>query len=404
MDSKLIGSILLIVGSCIGAAILGLPIATAKIGFIGTFFLLIGCWFVMTAGAFLILEVNLWCPLNSNLITMAKSTIGPAGRLLAWVTYLLLLYSLLSAYISTGTDVMHNLLLHSGLELPISVLSILFTIVFGSIVYLGIRSIDYVNRGLMFVKFGALFLLIILLTPYVSSAHLAAGHLPSMLSISALTVTMSSFGFATIIPSLRIYFNGDVKKLKKAIMIGSMIPLLCYIAWVAVIMGAIPRDGEHGLIAVLHSGQSTSSLVNIINSTIQSNVVEVFTKLFTTVCVLTSFLGVALCLADFLSDGMKIEKTGAGSLVIHAATFLPPLIIVLFFPNVFIKALEYAGIYCIVLLILLPAWMAWNGRYRKRLVSEYTVYGGKPLLIGMIGFSVVTLGYSVISIFWNVVS
>src|SRR3990167_3066784 len=142
-DFKLLGSILLIVGTSIGAGMLALPIATAQLGFVGSLILLFSCWFVMTAGAFLILEVNLWLPQNSNLVSMAKATIGPLGQIISWITYLLLLYSLLCAYIAGGSDLFHNLFVASQIPIPTWGASLLFTLLFGFIVYLGIRSVDY---------------------------------------------------------------------------------------------------------------------------------------------------------------------------------------------------------------------------------------------------------------------
>ena len=98
MDLKLLGSILLIMGTSIGAGILALPISEASLGFFGASALLLLAWCVMTLGAFLILEVNLWLDDRSHLISMAKKTLGPLGELAAWGSYLFLLYSLLSAY------------------------------------------------------------------------------------------------------------------------------------------------------------------------------------------------------------------------------------------------------------------------------------------------------------------
>lgn len=239
MDFKLLGSVLLIVGTSIGAGMLALPIATAQLGFIGSLVMLFGCWFIMTAGAFLILEVNLWMPLNSNVITMARQTIGPVGQIISWVTFLLLLYSLLCAYIAGGSDLFHNLLITQGIDISESLAAIIFTVIFGSVVYLGIRSIDYVNRGLMLVKFSAYFILVFLLMPVISTDKLTTGSMTHLTSIGALTITIASFGYASIVPSLRIYFAGDIRKLKQAILIGSLIPLVCYILWDAVIMGAI---------------------------------------------------------------------------------------------------------------------------------------------------------------------
>lgn len=381
MDSKLIGGILLIVGTCIGAGMLGLPIAAAQLGFIGSLILLFICWFVMTASALLVLEVNLWLPTNNNLITMAGATLGPIGQIIAWLSYLLLLYSLLCAYIAGGSDLFHNLLISNHLDVPQWISSVIFTVIFGSVVYLGIRSVDYVNRGLMLVKFSAYLILTFLLVSYVSLDKLLAGDLVQLTSASALTVTITSFGYATIIPSLRVYFAGDVKKLKKAIFIGSTIPLICYILWDAVIMGVIPLTGEQSLYAILHSTNSTSELVNTLNQTVGKTSVSFFVKLFTSICVLTSFLGVALCLTDFFADGLQLEKKGKNNFIIHGLTFIPSLIIAIYFPNIFITALSYAGIYTLILLVLLPVCMAFSGRHRKRMFQGFTVKGGKPLLL-----------------------
>ena len=98
MNIKMIGGMLLIVGTSIGAGMLALPVATAELGFLGSVIVLVACWLVMTASAFLILEVSLWLPQGTNLISMAGATIGPIGQLIAWLTYILLLYSLLCLY------------------------------------------------------------------------------------------------------------------------------------------------------------------------------------------------------------------------------------------------------------------------------------------------------------------
>src|SRR3990167_1083895 len=400
MDFKLIGCILLIVGTSIGAGMLALPIATASVGFVGSVVLLLGVWVVMTAGALLILEVNLWLPQNSNLISMAKVTIGPLGQMIAWLSYLLLLYSLLCAYIAGGSDLFHHLLSVAGIKIPAGITTTIFTILFGAIVYLGIRTVDYVNRGLMVVKFGAYLLLVVLLLPLINSTKLMLGDAYHITSVTAITVTITSFGYAAIVPSLRIYFAGDIRKLKTAIFVGSFIPLICYILWDMVIMGVIPLNGHHGLIAILQSKNSTSELVNVLNATAPYSSISFFVKLFTSICVLTSFLGVALCLTDFLLDGLQLEKQGMNNIFIHFITLFPPLMIILFFPGVFIKALQYAGIYCIVLLVLLPAWMAWNGRYHRHLAKAgYRVWGGRSLLILLMFFSVIMLLRSVLEVF-----
>ena len=211
MDTKIAGGILLIVGTSIGGGMLALPIATAGSGFISSTLLLLTCWVIMTFSAFLILEVNLWLPPRTNMISMARVTLGRAGEVTAWVSYVLLMYALLCAYISGGSSVFYDLLSVFGLHSPAWVNSILFVLVFGYVVYRGIKPVDYVNRALMMLKLGALIMLILFTLPYLDVTKLEGGD-PRLL-VSTVTVMLTSFGYATIIPSLRSYFDDNVKKL-----------------------------------------------------------------------------------------------------------------------------------------------------------------------------------------------
>jgi len=394
---RLLGGILLIVGTAVGGGLLALPIATAQIGFFYSTLLLFGCWFVMTASAFLILEVNLWLPRNNNLVSMAKATLGLPGQVVTWITNLLLFYSLLAAYIAGGTDFLRNLLTNADIHIASPVASILFTIILGSVVYWGIRTIDYVNRGLMIVKFTSYFLLVILILPHISATNLSGGELPYI--TGSITVALTSFGFATIVPSLRVYFHDDKSKLRLAIMIGSLIPLICYILWNLVIMGMISRNGDNGLIAILHSGRSTSEFVEQLHVLLQNNTITYIARLFTSICLATSFLGVSLGLSDFIADGFGVERHGWKNLFVIVVTFLPPLVIALYYPGAFVKALSYAGIYVAILMVLMPALMVWQGRYRKKIANGYQVMGGKVLLIALIVASIIVVGQSVVSMF-----
>lgn len=394
MNSKLLGGILLVVGTTIGAGMLALPVATAQLGFWGSLVLLIGCWGVMTACAFLFLEVNLWLPANTNLVSMAGATLGKSGQAIAWVFYLLLLYSIISAYIAGGGDLFHYLLSTRGIDIPLGIASILFTILLGSVVYFGIRSVDYVNRGLMFGKMGAYLILVVLILPFILPANLSTGEFKHIISPGSITVTAVAFGSLMIIPSLRNYFGEDIKSLRQAIFIGMFIPLICYIAWNLVIMGVIPFEGARGLNQILHSPSSNSDLVVALTSLLQKDSVTILAKFFTSICMATSFLSVSLSLSDFLSDGLRVQKQGLGNVVVFGATFLPPIIIVLFYPNAFMTGLSYAGISVFVLMLLLPPLMVWFGRYHRNLAQEsYKVVGGKFMLGILVVFAMLMIAF-----------
>ncbi len=384
INSKLIGGILLIVGTSIGGGMLALPVSTAEVGFTNSIFFLFFCWLVMTAGALLVLEVNLRLPAGSNMISMAKSTLGMPGQIIAWITYLFLLYTLLSAYISGGSDVFNNLLHKVGINLPTSVTSILFTILFSLIVYKGIRSVDYVNRGLMFGKLGVYALLIVIISPHASSEGLTGGSARAF--TGTLMILVTSFGYASIIPSLRDYFGDDIRSLRRVILLGSLIPLACYIIWDAVIMGVVSREGDNGLIALMSSEHATSGLTEALSQSVQSQWISGFFGFFTSICMLTAFLGVSLGLFDFLADGLKLKKSGSQGKYILALTFLPPLAVVLLNPGIYLHALSYAGVCCVILLLLLPAIMAWKGRKTCVMSTKGHLVPGGNSSLALIGF------------------
>jgi tyrosine-specific transport protein len=111
----------------------------------------------------------------------------------------------------------------------------------------------------------------------------------------------------------------------------------------------------------------------------------------------TSFLSIGLCLSDFLSDGLSIKKAGLGNLFIFSATFLPPTVIVLFFPNAFLSGLEWAGLSCFILMIFFPPLMVWSGRYVKSIAgnSTYKIPGGKGLLGFLLVFGAMMIVISI---------
>lgn len=361
--SKIIGGLLLIIGTSIGGGMLALPIANASHGLIPSIFYLILCWAIMLTGALYILEANLNLPIGKDMVSMAAATLGPWGLLVAWVAYLALLYSLLSAYLAGGTEITLSFFKMFQLNIPSFVATLIFTFTFGSTVYKGIRRVDLVNRGLMFAKLAIYFILVLWIAPKSNIANFNEGTYKPY--FNDFMVMITAFGFAIIIPNLRVYFNDDTKTLKKIIIWGSLIPLFCYILWDATIMGAIPINGADGLLKLFDNPLPTTSLASLLSSRLNNSLIINLFNSFTSICMLTAFLGVALCLTHFLADGLKLKPSGAESNMLFVITFLPPMLIVLFFPNIYIAALNKAGMFCTILLLILPAMMVLKIRYHK---------------------------------------
>lgn len=393
--SKLLGGILLVSGTTIGAGMLALPVSTGMAGFFPSILLFFLYWIYMTYTALLMLEVNLWVGEGTNLISMVKLTLGKWGQAVSWLLYLFLLYSLTTAYIAgSGPIVIDVIQALTGVLLPEWSGAIPLLLIFGYFVYKGTRSVDHVNRLLMLGLVVAYALMVIFLTPHVNSTLLM--HIDWKYIWMGISVVATSFGFHIIIPSLVTYLDRDVVKLKKVIFIGSLIPLIVYISWVFLALGIIPIEGEHGILQGYIKG---SNGAHLLTAFLGHSAIAMVARFFSFFAIVTSFLGVSLSLSDFLADGLKIQKTRLGRSALYCLTFIPPLLITLTDPRAFLSALEYAGAFGVVTLLgLFPALMAWSGRYHKRISVEapFRMPGGKPALLLVIVVSLTVIVMEII--------
>ncbi len=388
--SRLWGAILLVSGTTIGAGMLVLPVITGPAGFFLSLLLMTLLFLFMMMTAFYLLEVNLKVKGESNIISMVHKTLGKPGEVVAWISYLLLLYALTAAYLVGCSQILTDFLqplvpahiLKWGAPLSIFV-------VFGSFLYFGIAAVDMLNRILMMGLFASYALLFSMGVSYIDVSLLTHSSISCL--ASAISVVVTSFGYHIIIPSLSIYLEHDSRMLKKAIVIGSLIPFLIYVAWQFLALGVIPVQGECSLTHAQELGlQATFYLKQIIGNPL----ITTAARGFAFFAIVTSLLGVSLSLSDFLSDGFKIKKNQIGRFFIILLTFIPPLFFALFYPQGFILALKYAGIFVVILLAILPTLMAWRERYGKERgfrKSEYKVWGGKGVLLSMIVLSFILL-------------
>ncbi len=361
---KQLGALYIILGTCIAAGLLGLPIITANNHYMISIMMIVSAWCLMTLGAWCLMKVTLWSPKNSNFISMSEATLGKLGKYVTWIIYLFLLYSLICAYLAATGDVIQALLNAIHISVTRSWATVLSTISIGAIIYHGIRSVDLCNRVLMSVKLIICIAIIVLVAPH--------AHLQPLVKEgdfvwrgSAWLVIICAFGYATIIPSIRDYLDNDEKKLQRIVLIGSIIPLVLYLTWIAVIQGTISRYGEHGLVSMNNSANTNSLLMRQLIAMSHYSLLDSMSVVFISICSITGLLGASLCMTDFLADGLGQKKEGMKKLLIVCLTLLPSTVIVTIKPSLFIQALAYADMCCIYILILLPVAMYVRGRILK---------------------------------------
>lgn len=379
--NKTIGCILIATGAAIGGGTIALPIVVAGMGFPVAAALLIAIATLSCAAGLLTLEVNLAFKAPHNTFaTMAEASLGKAGKGIIYVLWVIFLYAMISAYISGGASLVHaGAQLLFGDSFPQLINTTVYTIVLGGVVAYGARAVDLLNRGLFTIKTGLILVLFIAFLPQVNVAQLMSEH-HWIYAGAGIPVIMCAFGSHIVIPSITEYMGHDIKKLRLIILCSNVIPLAVYLVWIACLLGTIPYGGENSLISIAGSSTKVETLMFVISANMKSHVMVVVINLFSHVVIVTSFLGCSLSMFDFIRDRKNHEMTPS-RVRTAMLTFAPPLVIGLIYPDALVQLLGYASILVAIMLIILPAVMAWRMRKRMSMVSPYRMAGGSSMIL-----------------------
>ncbi|XP_062082474.1 uncharacterized protein LOC133788863 isoform X4 [Humulus lupulus] len=194
----------------------------------------------------------------------------------------------------------------------------------------------------------------------------------------SIPIIVLSFVYQNVVPVLCTDLEGNLSKIRTAIILGTTIPLVLFLVWNAVILGTITNldIGADKMIDPLQQLQSSNGAVGPI--------VEAFSLL----AIATSYIGFVLGLSDFLADLLKLPAD-QGRPVPYLLTLLPPLTLSLLDPDIFFKALDFAGTYGVLVLFgIVPAAMSWSDRYSASspsMLLPQLVPGGKITLSIILG-------------------
>lgn len=385
--NKTVGSTLLVAGTMIGAGMLAMPLTSAGIGFGFTLVLLLGLWALLTFSALLFVELYQTAESDAGIGTLAEQYFGKVGRVISTAILIIFLYALIAAYVSGGGSLLMGLLPTIGdADTTNKIAVLLFTVIFGSFIVIGTHSVDKINRLLFFVMLAAFLFVLGVMLPEIKFNNLMAMPIDNALIISASPVFFTAFGFHGSIPSLNKYLNGNVKALRVSILVGSAITLCAYILWQLSTHGLLTQNE---FLQILKEAATLNGLVKATLAITGSNVIASAVKLFSTLALVTSFLGVALGLLECIEDLLKRSfNFTTGRISLGLMTFIPPVAFALFYPEGFILALGYAGQMFAFYAVVLPVSLIWKAR-KVHPNLPYRVWGGNLTLLIVLVLGVV---------------
>ena len=386
---RVVSGTFLIAGTMIGAGMLGIPLVTGVSGFVPGIIVTSIVWFFMYCTGLLFLEVTLWMPDGSNVLSIAGRFFGKGGRLLSGGMFIFLYYCLMIAYFAAGGPLLAEAVSVLGWAVSGWQMFALFGLVFGTVVAIGPRSIDRVNIVMSIAMIAAWFTLIGSGGSEVEMPRLSYTKWPAM--VMAMPVLFSAFGFHNVIPSLCTYLKRDKRALRTAVFWGSFLPLIVYIVWQWLIIGAIPQEE---IAKTLAEGTPITAAFSSVTGE------EGFPRIgrfFAFFAIVTSILGVAFSMVDFLGDGFNVERRkGWRRIVLTLLTFIPPFVLATLNPGIFTTALGIAGGFGEAFLNgLLPIGLLWVGKYTWKLKADLAWLENKGVLSFLIAYSLFVVGLEI---------
>ncbi|MEZ9462486.1 amino acid permease [Vibrio splendidus] len=375
---KLFGSSLILSGTALGAGMLAIPMVLAQFGFMISSILMLLIFIGTTYSALLLAEACTKTKDNSGMSSVAYLTLGSKGKHFINALFYLLLVCMLIAYILGVGDIIHKLLLDVGVDVSTSVAYTIFSLLMGVIVVAGKSYIDKLNRGLFIMMVVMLLIVIASLFSNIRLDYLTqTSKYTANDVVQYSAVIFTSFASMVVIPSLVIYNReATQKQIRNMILLGSVIPLICYLTWLFAIIGNLGTDA----ISQFHN---ISELISAFSG--QSAWLKVVIALFSALALVTSFLGVSMALYDQNKDAVTNNKALA-----YALTFILPLALAELFASQFVSMLDYAGMVLVFLVIWGPLAMVVKVRRpdfpHLQTEGSYTAAGGDTALMATFGF------------------
>jgi tyrosine-specific transport protein len=406
---SVLGSTALIAGTTVGAGILALPAVTLPSGILPSTFGLIAVWLYALISGLLIAEVTLNTMrqegrLGISLLGVVEKTLGKVGARVASSAYLFMHYALLVAYITQGGEILGNAIATFwGMQnlLPTWVGTTAFTLIFGGVMYVG--------REKFVEKLNSVFVAIVIVS-FLGLLLLAGGQVKSSQFLtqnwsalgSAVSVMCVAMFYQNIVPVVVTQLEGDVSKIRRSIFIGSLIPLIMFLAWNAVILASVSQD-------VLHStstGKTFFDPLEILRTGGAGEWLGVLVSVFSEFAIVTSFIGFVYGLLDLFKDIFVIAPGKVFTrLPLYSLVLFPPMTFGTLNPTIFFTALDYTGTFSIsVLGGIIPALMTWKQRQEQKnsnSIHQSLVPGGKLTLIAMIAVALFLIGGQIMSVYTN---
>lgn len=370
----------IVVGNMLGAGILALPINLCATGVVPAVGATILMWIMMTYTALIYSrQKSLTYNEHADLPTFFGQELGSKVKWVTTVANMIILYGVLVAYLTGVSTIIMSL----QDTLPSSAVMIAYFILVTGITAFGMKLMEKCNAFMVVLMWITFAVLLGYVMPEIDVSRFQASdwkYVPA-----GLPVLLMAFHFHNIIPTLCRSLGHDRKKINTAIIGGTTIGLVMNLVWIVAVLGALPltSSGDINLMTAFVKNQpATVPLEKLL----QSSTFTYIGLVFALVALSTSFMANGTALMSFMRDLCKTNFNKDSKALIWCISFLPPLVVGLIYPDIFLIAINVVGgVGENIIFGILPGFIVWKyapkGSLKKYVGMGLIIFFGLTLLI-----------------------
>jgi len=305
----------ILVGTLVGAGVLGLPYAASKVGLIPAIGILFGAMLLMLFTAFIVLKVSAEMG-GAQMSTIAHRALGKSGGWIMYISIMITGFGAFLAYIAGMGNIFTTLF---GVNEIVG--AIIFWILASSVIYLGLEASGKTELIMGFVLIALFIGVTVMLLPHARLENALYADFGGVFSMVG--VVIFAFGFHTVIPD--VYRGiGSYEKTKKVLVLAFLIPTIIYAVFMVIFLMTFGKNTPQ---------VATQGLEDIYNG-----MGKIVGNSLPLIAITTSYIGLGLAQQSNCKEFLRLKKPAAWVL-----TVVPPIIIYLAGVRNFADVLSFTG-------------------------------------------------------------
>ena len=325
----------LVAGTAIGGGMLAIPLYTFQGGFAQACIASLIAWACLTATGLAFCRVLSVSPDQLSFLSLVGRWLGQRWQPVTSLVFMGLIWLLLVAYCAGGAALVPN-----G-ALPSFCISLLFVIPLGIALNRGRATTSRINSWLFTLMIAVGLLFALLAGPQWDGERLLSGTQKLSGWWWALPVLFAAFGFHNVLPTVRMRMGPDLKRLTRAVLLGTSLALGLILGWQALVFGCL---SQAELSEIARLGQPVTCSVAMKSS--WAALFSIASLLFAYLAMATSFLGVAQAGLEVMRQRWGERRYLASLILLVGSAWIAAQI----YPDIFGRALSAAGGFGVTLL------------------------------------------------------